>query len=322
MSFAATLFLVSLLIQPVSAQVEEPTKVDVGVYVVNIGRFDVGSGSFSADFYLWFKWTGNYSDPEALNKALPERFELMNGKIDKITILVADKNLTDGYNYLLYRIQASFTDPVNLQRYPLDTHHLTIEVEDQLKTVNTLVYELDSESGVDRLVSIQGWDLGSANASTTVTNHLYNTTFGYPGQNYTETYSRFVFSLPIQRPVLSSMLKTMIPIIVILLIAIVSFLVKPENFGPRISLNVTTILTAVAYHINLTSSIPPIGFLTLADRLMLSVYAILVYALIVTIGLAAISNEKRLSLVKKLNQTGGIVAPIAAVTLVMIQFLI
>src|SRR3989304_3667933 len=48
--------------------------------------------------------------------------------------------------------------------------------------------------------------------------------------------------------------KTMISIMVILPIAMISFLVKPENFGPRISLNVTTFLAAVANHLNLTAS--------------------------------------------------------------------
>ena len=76
----------------------------------------------------------------------------------------------------------------------------------------------------------------------------------------------------------------MISIMVILPIAMISFLVKPENFGPRISLNVTTFLAAVANHLNLTASIPPVGFLTLADRLMISVYIVLVYALAVTVG--------------------------------------
>jgi len=128
--------------------------------------------------------------------------------------------------------------------------------------------------------------------------------------------------MPIQRPLLSSAIKTFIPIVVILLIAFVSFLVKPEDFGPRLSLNVTTILTAVAYHLTLSSSIPPVGFLTLADRLMLSVYVVLVYALVITVGLAAISDERRLQTVKKLNRISGTAAPIVAAILIGLQFIL
>ena len=117
--------IVPMLVVPslhfVWAQDVRPITVSMGVYIVNIGRFDVGTGSFTADFYLWFSWKGNWSlEGDASGKAFPERFELMNGKIDKITLLDSSRNLQGGYNYLLYRIQASLTNPVNLQNYPLD----------------------------------------------------------------------------------------------------------------------------------------------------------------------------------------------------------
>jgi hypothetical protein len=64
--------------------------------------------------------------------------------------------------------------------------------------------------------------------------------------------------------------ETFIPILLILVIAIISFLIKPAEFGARLGLNVMTLLAAVAFQIDLTSGIPQFGFLTLADRLMIS----------------------------------------------------
>jgi hypothetical protein len=297
--------------------------VTTGAYVLNVGGFDVASGSFTADFYLWFSWRGDWSGSALSTSGLPERFELMNGQVNKMTLVESDRNVSGaGDNYLLYRIQASMSGPVNLQGYPFDRHNLTIEAEDQVYIANQLQYQVDNQSRIDPLVSIQGWDIQPSAAKASVSSHQYETTFGYPGENSTETYSRFVFSMPIQRPLLSSAIKTFIPIVVILLIAFVSFLVKPEDFGPRLSLNVTTILTAVAYHLTLSSSIPPVGFLTLADRLMLSVYVVLVYALVITVGLAAISDERRLQTVKKLNRISGTAAPIVAAILIGLQFIL
>ena len=56
-----------LLIPLVSAQEE----VQVGLYILNLGKFDIATGSFTADFYLSLKCEANCS---------PENFEFMNGR--------------------------------------------------------------------------------------------------------------------------------------------------------------------------------------------------------------------------------------------------
>ncbi len=80
----ATPFLVCILMiffmrlsAPAFAQATPPTDVRIGAYVVNIGGFEAGKGSFSADFYLWFSWKGNWSSVSAPDTAFPGGFELM-----------------------------------------------------------------------------------------------------------------------------------------------------------------------------------------------------------------------------------------------------
>jgi hypothetical protein len=320
----AALLLVSFLsmVSPAHAQTQpSPVGVTVGAYVLNISDFNVGQGTFSADFYLWFSWHGNWSDNSS-SAPLPSDFELMNGAITRETLIQSNQNLTGDYNYLIYRIQASMTDPVNLQKYPFDHHDLTIEIEDQDHDVSVLVYSPDSESRIDPQVSLQGWQLPTSPADVYVINHFYNTTFGEPGQNYTETYSRFIVSIPIQRPMLSAIVGTFIPIILILVIAMISFLIKPAEFGARLGLNVTTLLTAVAFQIDLTSGIPQFGFLTLADRLMISLYIVLVYSLLVTVSLATIKGVRGAQLVKRLNDISALFLPLLMLALIVADFLL
>jgi hypothetical protein len=247
----------------------------------------------------------------------------MNGVVTKTTLIESDQNLSgSGYNYLIYRIQASMTDAVNLQNYPFDHHDLTIEIEDQDHNEQTLVYSADPESRIDPQVKLQGWQLQTSPVNATVISHFYNTTFGDPVQNYTETYSRFIISLPIQRPVLSSIAETFLPILLILIVAMISFLIKPTEFGARLGLNVTTLLTAVAFQINLTAGIPQFGFLTLADRLMISLYIILTYSLFMTVSLAAIKSERGARVVRRLNEASALVVPLAMLVLITIDFLL
>jgi hypothetical protein len=324
-SLLTSLLLISFLglVSPAhAAATQPPTDVTVGAYVLNISDFNVGQGTFSADFYLWFSWQGNWSGSSSATTPLPSDFELMNGAIAKETLIQSNQNLSGGYNYLIYRIQASMTDPVNLQNYPFDHHDLTIEIEDQDHDISALVYSADPESRIDPQVSLQSWQLSTSPADAYVINHFYNTTFGEPGQNYTETYSRFIVSIPIQRPMISSTVETFIPILLIMIIAMISFLIKPTEFGARLGLNVTTLLTAVAFQIDLTSGIPQFGFLTLADRLMISLYIVLVYSLFVTVSLATIKGTRAAQAVKRLNDLSALVVPLLMLVLIAADFLL
>jgi len=102
----------------------------------------------------------------------------------------------------------------------------------------------------------------------------------------------------------------------------ISFLIKPTEFGARLGLNVTTLLTAVAFQINLTAGIPQFGFLTLADRLMISLYIILTYSLFMTVSLAAIKSERGARVVRRLNEASALVVPLAMLVLITIDFLL
>jgi len=83
-----------------------------------------------------------------------------------------------------------------------------------------------------------------------------------------------VFSLEIERFPLSSFLKTIFPIIIITTIAMLAFWMSPTNFTARIGLGASTLLAAVAAHLNAANQLPPIGYLTLMDKIMIIAYAL------------------------------------------------
>ncbi len=90
---------------------------------------------------------------------------------------------------------------------------------------------------------------------------------------YGESFSRYVFSLNIQRVFLSAVIKSLLPVAFMAMVGLLSLLLTPDKVLTRLSMNVSTLLGAVMFHINLTSSIPPVGYLTLADRVMITTYA-------------------------------------------------
>ncbi len=234
----------------------EPLKVYVGVYVLNLGKFELASGAYTVDFYLSLR---------ADQPGVIDEFEFMNGRaatVDKLIDTPTEK---------FFRIQANLSQNLDLRRYPFDEHVLTIELEDKRRTTEELVYVVDEKAcGVDPSVIVVGWRLAGWEAK--VITHEYKV--------YGETYSRFVFGLRIQRVVLNSVIKSFLPVVCMVLVGLLSLLLTPDKVTTRLSLNISTLLGAVMFHVNLTSSIPPVGYLTFADRVMIATYVVMVLILL------------------------------------------
>jgi len=118
---------------------------DVGVslYLLNLGKFDISSGSFTADFYLEFK---------CLQECHPENFEFMNGRATSIDKII------DEPKEKFYRIQANLNSPVDLRSFPFDQQKMQIIIEDKEKTYEEQRYiPLQKESGIDESIAFTGW---------------------------------------------------------------------------------------------------------------------------------------------------------------------
>jgi hypothetical protein len=135
----------------------EPVKVYVGVYVLNLGKFELATGAYTVDFYLSLR----SQEPVEM-----EDFEFMNGRaatVDKLIDTPTEK---------FYRIQANLSQNLDLRRYPFDEHLLTIEIEDKRRTVDELVYVVDEQNcGVDPGVIVVGWRLAGWEAKVLTHNY-------------------------------------------------------------------------------------------------------------------------------------------------------
>jgi hypothetical protein len=220
----------------------------IGIYLLNVGKIDLHTSSYDLDFYMWV-----HSEKDDFTKSKPD-IEFMNGKatIEPITVEP---------HYYEARVKGTFLN--NMDFHPFEQIHLTVEVEG-LDERQSLVLVADrNESGIDSLINIPGWNLVEMTQNVLV--------HGYPDG---KEYSRYVFTMTIERFFLSSFLKTIFPIIIITTIAMLAFWMSPSNFAPRIGLGASTLLAAVAAHLNAANQLPPVGYLTLLDKIMIIAYAL------------------------------------------------
>lgn len=273
-------------------------KYEIGVHVINVGKIDLQTGTYDLDFYLWVK-----SEEGNFDKS-PPRIEFMNGKASMEPIKIEP-------NYYESRVKGVFQKNMNFKNYPFEMIQLTVEVEGiNDSSILELVAD-EKESGIDKLVNIPGWNLIESRIFVTEHEYSDNTTF-----------SRLVFSIDIERFPLSSFLKTIFPILIITTIAMLAFWMSPSNFTARIGLGASTLLAAVAAHLNAAGQLPPIGYLTLMDKIMIIAYSLFLNNLLsMVIQMRLIDHKKEIE-AEKINSKMRKMMPIIIIIIFMILFFV
>ncbi len=243
-----------------SASKKEPTKVTVGLYMSQILSLNVKENNFTCDFYVWFRWE-NDDDLKPL-----ESFEIVNGKIDNKVIIEQKKVGT--VNYANARVNATVVEFFELHRFPMDSHHLVIEIEDGKEAENTLVYVADDKNtAADPRVTVRGFAIKQTTCE--VKTHTYKTNYGDPGlpSGSESKFSRFYFDVEIIRPDNSFLLKLYWTVFLSTVIGLLAFRVKPIDLDPRFGLGVGAIFACAASTYVISGYLPDTDYLTLADKL-------------------------------------------------------
>ena len=315
----------ALLLTPIAnhraaSAASDPRQITIDVYVINVENVDQQTGSYNVDMYLSFAWSGNWSatSNNASAPAFPSHFDLTNGQINQMSLIYSEQNVSGtGYNYLEYRIGAVIYDPFNFQRFPLDKQKLSIDIEDSFYDNTTLVYVADSNIVLDPAIKVSGWTIQRDTVQLSTSNHIYNSSFAYPGvpQNSQYAYSRASFSFSMARPITTSVLELALPTIVLAALAMISFRIKMDSFDSRLEVGVISIFAAVAFLVNLDSSIPA-GYFTLGDEIMLIAFAVLLYSIAITVWFHRYDPQRLPRFATQIDRASFAVIPIIVLILV------
>lgn len=257
-AFALLLLLVSSLSLVPSASAE-PVPVTVDVYVLNVGAYDATKGTYLLDFYLTFWYDTNLA-PTNFSAG---RYEFMNGRATS-TDKLSDEVDADGIRTIEYRVQANLYSDPKFANYPYDTQTLEVIFENALHGTDELVFVDSGESQLDAQAHVAGWRVKAAN--------LTIETKDYPPD---EQFSRAKFALVVEREAFSSTIKSFLPPLAFVLVAGLGFFFHPSKVLNRLTLGTGMLISAVAFHISQTQSLPALGSLILFDKVMLSVYVFL-----------------------------------------------
>jgi hypothetical protein len=126
----------------------------------------------------------------------------------------------------------------------------------------------------------------------------------------------------IGRPLISGIIKSVLPISIITGISLLAFALEAEDYSQKMALGITTLLSATAFHLSLISGIPPTGYLTLADRMMLGVYLLFLFNIGSAVYLMILARKCKNEHAVAFNRKSQILLPVAIVLVIAMIFLI
>lgn len=290
-----------LSLTPAARAAPGPNTVLVGIYVLNVGELDLRTGSYTMDFYLSMRC--------ATARCNFGSFEFMNGRASSISL---EENTT---TERFWRIQANLYENLDLHKYPFDSHNLLIQIEDESLTKQNLTYQPDPNySALAPSIVVVGWSV--TGWSQSVVDDYYKV--------YNETYSRYTFSLTLDREPTSAV-AIFIPVLLLTVIALMATLMYGDVssvFENRILLSASLLIAAVLFQFSLDSNLPPLGYLTFADWFMIATYFVMMAGLMSGILVLNYHHRKDVAKVEKIHHYSTWLLPGLAIILYLLVFLL
>jgi transposase-like protein len=287
LSAAGIAWIMVLVFAPVGLSAAEsagtPSQVTVGAYLNNVQELALKEHSYEVDLYIWFRWRDDALSPaESVEMVNPNQ---LWGTVSKL-LYDEPVRLPTGESYQVLRVQGRFSRKFFFHNYPFDRQELVVEFEDSVHETNRLVYVADQAAvAMNPSLVLPGFRLSPPRLD--ILTFAYPTTFGDPRRSEPGSYSRARLSLPIARPILTSMLKTLLPVLCVGLGASLMLLLRTTYIDARLGIGITSLLTVVAIQLAANETMPSPDYLVLMDKIHLTAY------LYVLVGLGVVLYTAR-----------------------------
>ncbi|MFN8662224.1 MAG: ABC transporter substrate-binding protein [Thermomicrobiales bacterium] len=294
----------------------------VGVGINGVSEINVQNQTFDADFFLWFRYQGdqdaedvffiNADDPDT---ALPDPI---------------DRTEVGDEHFAMYRIDSTFSQPMDFRLYPWDRHALIISLQNVSLSEDDVVYVPDQSnlrqtqderlsSGVDvtrPFNQVPSWIatrvLFTQDTATT-RGTVPDPRSGAPELRSASTYN---VQMAFQRDVRSFLIKNLLPLALLALVTYISLFFSPENAGTRIGFSITSILTTSVLLQSISGNLPDVGY-TVAIEWGFYIYIALSALLVmVNITIERWYKARRYAAVAQLDRIARFVYPVVIVAVV------
>ncbi len=228
----------------------------MGIYVNQIYELSVKENRFVADFWIWFRWKDDRLKPL-------ESFKVIDSRETETMHASQDAEKKNGYNYAEVRVTANITKAFDIQRFPRDSHTLTIQIVDEHSTAE-VKYVADVENcAFSSDVRVPGWSLEHPRASVSEVKNNFR--YGDPAASPSNS-SRFQFAVDLVRPDWGGFIKLFLALFLSSLIALLSFKIAPGEIDARLALVLTALVGVMLSQFIALKGLPDTTAMTVTDK--------------------------------------------------------
>jgi len=285
-----------------------PIKMKIGIEIMNIGKIDKETGSYDMIF-----WVSESSDDYDFTKEQPPIIDYENGFVSEISAISVTQH------FYKFKARGTFYNEIDYKPHPFHHMDLAVHIKSVIpNTLDKLEFAVDQEySGIrdESFVKVPGWNVGKP--------YFFVSNQTYPWGEF----SRFSAIVPVESSPTGVFMKYISPAIMIAAFAFSTFWIPAKYSDEKIEIIAATLVGAIFFHITfLGEGIPSVQYLTFADKVMMSIYAVFAMCLLTVLLHKRYEYELKekytIIVEKNLNKKFCILTPIVAIGVFIIaQFL-
>jgi len=290
----------------------KPDNYEISIEVTDVGNIDLGTGSFEMVFWIHLSSDkiNFYVDP-------PPELDYVNAK--EFTIV---SNRTTQHEYSAKISGTFFVDELDFKLYPYMNMDMKIKIGPAGQESDQVKFTLDKdEKGVVLSSGLIGTDAKSEVLIPGWINH--NAIFNVAEEKYDNpdrTFSRFTATYPIEKPFLSSFVVGILPVIIMGVIATITFVLDPIRQEFKAGVIGGILMAAVFFQVASVDQIPSLEYLTLADKVITTFYVILIVMMIELLAQWKYNAENNEVKAQKINKKFRVILPIAAIIVFVVIY--
>src|SRR3954470_4073837 len=292
-----------------------PTRVSIGIWMVDITSIDSAQQSFTAEVALVLGWkdfrlthSGNGVVGYPLDPVWHPRVAIVN-ETNSVSRKFPDivEVEPDGTVNYRQRYAGAFSQPLRLRSFPFDRQTFHVELVAVRYGTNEVQFVPDEDwinhglkhaGGIAPSITLPDWTIENWNTRS----------LGYalaPGFEY----SGYVFEFTATRNVSHYILKVMFPLVLIVIMSWAVFWMDPIHSNSQVSIATTSMLTLIAYRFATDNQLPRLPYMTRLDAFILMGTVLIFFSLIEVIRTTILETNHRARLAKTIDRYCQLIFP-------------
>lgn len=302
-----------------------PTRVTVGVYLIDVRKLNDTEQSFEADFILILIW----KDPR-LGGLDPES-SLVGCEVDLADIwdphavILNDRNLVGqferpvrveegGVVRYAQRYQGELTASLDLRDFPFDRQELRLELVAARFSPEEVEFVTSPEvGGRSEKLTIADWTVGGR--GDVVTEPLYLA-------SQKRYLPRILYRATVTRNRGFFVIKVLIPLSLIVFMSWAVFWINPRYLPAQVGVSTSAVLTLIAFQFSLGYLLPKVSYLTRADRFVMGSALLVFLAFGEALLTASLADRDKTELAHKIDTRSRLVFPLAFIVVAVVSFVL